>query len=195
VYEGVMTALARGVDVRLTYCDHESLELQSAKVSPYRLLLDGARWYLIGRSSVHRGLRVFALAWVERVELTDEPALIPPRFDLEKFLGLAWSIERGEPIAIWLRFSPRAALDVRERQWHPTQRLEPREDGGLDMYMSVDGDEVLAWILGFADQVEVLAPSELRERVCELCQKMAVKHEFREANHADEYSRAHQSEE
>jgi predicted DNA-binding transcriptional regulator YafY len=186
VYDGVLTALARRVQLRLSYCDRDSLASSSTKVSPYRLVLDGPRWYLVGRSSLHRGLRVFALPWVERVELTDERATIPPRFDLERFLGLAWVVERDRRRAIWLRFSPRAAPEVRENQWHPTQRIEPREDGGLDMHLNLEGDEVLSWILGFADQVEVLAPPELRERVRQVCQRMALAHEPPDPSHAIE---------
>jgi predicted DNA-binding transcriptional regulator YafY len=184
VYDSVLTALARRVQVRLVFCDRESLASSSTKVSPYRLVLDGPRWYLIGRSSLHRGPRVFALPWVERVELTEERAIIPPRFDLERFLGVASVFKRKRQDPISLRFSPRAAREARERQWDPNQRIEPREDGGLDMHLNLEGDELLSWILGFADQVEVLGPPELRDRVREVCRQMARVHESRDPTQA-----------
>jgi len=174
VYNGLLSALERKVQIRLFYCDRESLASESTKVTPYRLLIDGARWYLIGRSTKHRGVKVFHLPWIERVELTTDPATVPPRFDLERFLGRAWVVERGKHVKVVLRFSPRAAPEVREHQWHASQRVEPREDGSLDLYLSLDGDqEVVSWILSFADQVKVIAPRALRAHVAQICKRMA----------------------
>jgi predicted DNA-binding transcriptional regulator YafY len=174
VYRGLLEALERRVQIRLFYRDRESLASSSTKVSPYRLLIDGPRWYLIGRSTLHRAVKVFHIPWVEGVELTRDVATIPPRFDLERFLGQAWAVDRGKRVKVILRFTPRAAPEVREHQWHSSQRVEPRDDGGLDLHLNLDGDdEVVGWILSFADQVKVIAPPKLRANVGQICKRMA----------------------
>lgn len=179
VYERLIEALASRVQVRIWFCNPEDLVWNSTKVSPYRLVLDGPRWYLIGRSTLHRDVKVFLLSWVRRLELTDEKALVPPRFDLARFVGRAWRVQRGpKRLQVWLRFSPRAAPEIEEHRWHSTQRVEPRDDGGVDLHLDLDGgDEVLGWILSFGEQVEVIAPAELRRRVQTLCERMAALHQ------------------
>jgi proteasome accessory factor B len=178
VYDRVLSGLAERKQLRLWYRDRETLASSSTKVSPFRLVIDGPKWYLIGRSTLHRTIKVFPLPWIERVESTDEKAMIPPRFDLERFLGRAWAVERGKHVEVRLRFTGRAAPDVREHKWHLSQRIEERDDGGVDVCFSLDGDqEVIGWILSYGDQVEVIAPSELRTRMWLLCRRMARRHE------------------
>lgn len=178
VYIGIIDSLIGGFQIRLSYRDRQTRVLQSSKVAPYRLLIDGSSWYLIGRSSLHRSVKVFFLPWVGRVERTDDRAKIPARFDIEKFLGHAWAVERGRRAEVQLSFSTSAAPIVREQQWHPSQRIVDRDDEGLDLYLSLDGcEEVLGWILGFGDEVEVIAPVELRALVRSVCRRMAERHD------------------
>ena len=57
---------------------------------------------------------------------------------------------------------PRAA----EFHFHPTQVLEPQDDGSLIVRFTAAGWLEMAWHLyQWGDKVEVLAPQELREMV------------------------------
>ena len=65
-----------------------------------------------------------------------------------------------------IRFDPRFALQVEERQWHPSQKLERLPGGALELVLEVGGlDEVQAWVLSFGAGAEVLEPAELRAAV------------------------------
>jgi len=58
--------------------------------------------------------------------------------------------------------SPRVARNVAEVQWHHTQRCEFRPEGRLHFSVTVDElNEISWWILGYGDQVKVLAPAKL----------------------------------
>ena len=58
------------------------------------------------------------------------------------------------------------ATYVRERVWHPSQRLRERRDGSLEMRLATSGrKELTRWILSWMPHVRVLAPRKLRERV------------------------------
>ena len=49
--------------------------------------------------------------------------------------------------------------EIREAVWHRSQRLAELPDRRVDLHLVIDGlDEILGWVLGFGDQVEVLAP-------------------------------------
>ena len=133
---------------------------------------------MVGRSSLHRRVQVIGVPWVQQVVLTDDPYTIPPRFQLERFLGQAWGVDR-EPVRyrVWLRFSRGVAPELNDVVWHRTQRRVVLGDGRVDLHFVVDGvEEVLRWVLGFGDQVEVLEPAELRHRVFQTAVGLARRH-------------------
>ena len=74
---------------------------------------------------------------------------------------MAWGVDRGQdPARVWLRFSARVATEIRETVWHRTQRVADLPDRRGRPALVIDGlDEILGWVLGFGDQVEVLAPA------------------------------------
>jgi predicted DNA-binding transcriptional regulator YafY len=179
VRQAVLESLTRQRQLRLWYREAASLELECTKFGLYRLLLHQRHWYLVGRSSVQRKVVVIGLPWVERALVTEDRYTIPPRFNLERFLAQAWGVEKS-PIRhqVWVRFSSLAAPLVLDENWHRGERRVELADGGLDLHLVVDGlDEVLRWVQGFGDQVQVLCPSELRKRLHEVATQIARLHD------------------
>ena len=61
-------------------------------------------------------------------------------------------------------FARSLARYIRERLWHPSQKLRDLPDGRLEMTLEIaDTLEVRRWILGYGVQAEVIAPEGLRE--------------------------------
>jgi predicted DNA-binding transcriptional regulator YafY len=90
-----------------------------------------------------------------------DAAFDPKRHEAEAF-GIVWE----RPMRVVLRFRADQAPYVREREWHPTQRLRTLRDGRLEMRFHAGGTlEIARWILGWGDAVEVLRPAALRARV------------------------------
>ena len=55
---------------------------------------------------------------------------------------------------------------VRERIWHPSQQVEEHSDGSLLLRFRASGEfEIVRWILGWGEAVEVVEPPELRQTV------------------------------
>jgi proteasome accessory factor B len=179
IYDAIRVALARQRQLRIWYRVPSTLVDECTKFSVYRVLLHDRHWFLVGRSSLHRRVEVIGLSWVSRAEATDDRASVPPRFRLERFLAHAWGVERGaRRYRVWLRFSPRVAPLVRDQVWHPTQREMTLPDGRLDVHFVVDGlDEILRWVLGFGEDVEVLAPEDFRNRLFEVASQVARIHQ------------------
>jgi predicted DNA-binding transcriptional regulator YafY len=58
-------------------------------------------------------------------------------------------------------------------QWHSTQKVTFQPDGSAIVDFRVDGlGEITWWILGYGDQVQVLAPKVLRRKVAEIAENM-----------------------
>jgi len=65
------------------------------------------------------------------------------------------------------------ANNVTEVQWHSSQKVTFNDDGSAIMEFSVDGlGEISWWILGYGDQVQVLSPKALRDKIIELAKNM-----------------------
>ncbi len=99
-----------------------------------------------------------------------------PSFSEREYFGKAWNmIPEGRIWHVKLRFSHVVATTIEEVHWHETQETHRLEDGGLMFEAEVDGlGEIAAWILGYAEHVEVLGPPELRQRIREKAEKVVA---------------------
>ncbi len=168
VYRKLLTANVQQRVVRMEYdCLTEFREF-TTEVHPYHLLFQERSWYLIGYSPRHESVRTFNLGRISEVEVTEESFERPDSFSIKKHLRNAWRLmaDEGPDSNVHLHFTSVVARNVSEVLWHPTQKAEFREDGSLDYHVTVSGvREILWWILGYGDQVEVLKPEKLRTMV------------------------------
>ncbi len=144
------------------------------ELHPYHLLYNNRAWYVLGRSSLHKSVRTFKLNRIRDLTTTEKCFVDGENFDLYEYLGRAWSmIPEGRIYNIKLRFLPKVANNVAEVQWHSTQKVVHNSDGSATIEFRVDGiGEITWWILGYGDQVKVLAPEALRKKVLEVAKNM-----------------------
>lgn len=175
-YERLLRSLEERRALRIDYDSYHENQRIDTRLCPYQLLFHNHSWYVIGRSSLHREVRTFNVARIKGFEQLDDRYDIPRSFSLERYLGNAWRLVRGEgpDQEVHLRFQPLVARNVGEVLWHRTQQTQYNEDGTLDFRVRVAGlDEISWWILGYGDQAEVLAPVELRQKLAARIRKMA----------------------
>jgi proteasome accessory factor B len=134
--------------------------------------------YLIGFDEARGAQRTFKVERIRQVTLTAEHFEPPAPGTVETLLARAWTIiaDQGE-VEVVLRFDRGAAARVAEASWHPSQSIEPASDGGLVWRATVSGTiEIRSWILGWGDEVEVLAPESLRLDVAGLLGRAAARY-------------------
>ena len=119
-------------------------------------------------------MRIFKVERIEAIELTDETYTIPADFNANKYFSAAWGIVvEGEEQTVRLKFSREIARLMEETIWHPSQLLEKQPDGSVIMTLRVFSTyELVTWILGWGDKVEVLEPTELRKEVLQTIKAM-----------------------
>jgi len=143
------------------------------RLRPYWLLFSERAWYVIGRSSQHGEVRTFKLGRFKRLDPVDGRFTRPKGLSLEKHLGNAWRLIRGQTYKVHLKFSPLVSPNVAEVNWHRTQQVAWDEDGCVHFRATVDGlSEIVWWVLGYGDQVEVVEPAALRRRVADTARRM-----------------------
>jgi len=165
IYDHLLDAISRRKKVRIAYNSFSDEGPVTTALSPYQLFFERRSWYAVGRSSLHRSVRMFNVGRMENLETLDEEFQIPSNFSIDRFLGNAWRLipSDGPDEKIVIRFAPQVAGNVHEVLWHKTQKAEFQEDGSLMFYVTVSGlHEISWWILGYGDQAEVIQPQALR---------------------------------
>ena len=140
---------------------------RSYLLDPYHLIAHHGEWYLLALHHLRRRVASFALSRMLTLRFTGEFFAVPDSFDPVAGLKAGFGITGGDrPYKVRLRFSPKVAAYIRHRVWHPTQQLQERADGSLDLSMETTGwKSLVRWVLSWQPDVKVLAPKRLRERV------------------------------
>ena len=74
----------------------------------------------------------------------------------------------GEETEVVLQFAPGVTRRVKESVWHPSQKLEPSDDGGCILRVRVAHPlEMKPFIRGWGPSCLVLSPQWLRQEIAE----------------------------
>jgi predicted DNA-binding transcriptional regulator YafY len=139
--------------------------------------------YVIAQCRLRNDLRVFRLDRMLEAQVLTSTYAIPEAFDANEYLNAYWSITAtGEPRSVRLRFRPEVARIARETVWHDSQVTESQMDGSaiVTMKLALTRD-LVSFILGWSDMVEVVAPRMLRMEVARAAGKVHDMYEEREA--------------
>ncbi len=171
----IETAISRRKTIEFTYFTMERGETAKRKVDPYHLVFRGGQFYLIGHSHERDAVRVFRLSRIQgKVGYASkaEHDFSPPEdFDRRDYGSRAdWQLGENRGRAkIFVR--DRIAWLI-ERDFGGYGELRParKADGAPGKGLIFETDyassrELIAWVLRWRQNVQVLAPGELREEV------------------------------
>jgi len=168
LFSQVSEAVLVGRQLKIEYHGRDRGETTRRRIHPLRLIHYRDNWYLAAWCEQVEDLRNFSLDRIGQVQMLEAP--VRPVVDqvLDHHLGAAFGIFAGESKA-WavLRFTSDRARWVADELWHPDQIA--RFDGDeyeLQVPYS-DPRELLMDILKYGPDVEVVAPTDLRELVRE----------------------------
>jgi predicted DNA-binding transcriptional regulator YafY len=166
-------AIAQKRTVQMRYYSASRNVTSRREVDPYRLrYVDGAL-YLIGYCHWRKDVRMFAVERIKSLTPTDHPYQMPLHFDVDAYVEDALVVMRGKRIEVELLFDKPTAAWVKDRVWHPSQKLTRLKGGGLRMTLTVaDTRELVGWILSFGSGVKVVGPESLRMAVKEEARKI-----------------------
>lgn len=166
-------AIAKKRTVQMRYYSASRLRTMRREVDPYRLWYAAGGLYLVGYCHLRKEPRMFAIERMRGVTLTDHPYQLPLGFDLEGFVQDSLMVMRGPRIEVSLRFDKATAAWVKDRIWHPTQKITILKSGGLILTLTVaDSRELLGWVLSFGNGVRVIRPLSLSDAVSSEAKKI-----------------------
>jgi predicted DNA-binding transcriptional regulator YafY len=176
--EKIKTALEQGFTLQIRYVPLRTARSTSRRVNPYALWYQNGGLYLIGHDHLRRTLRTFAVDRIRSLHMTDIHFQMPLYFSIQDYFKDVFGVFRGKAEEVELIFEKKAARWVRERQWHSSQKITLLKDGKIKMNLRVAiSTELLAWVLGFGSQVEVIKPVSLKKTVQDEAWKLLGKYQ------------------
>ncbi len=130
--------------------------------------------YVIAYCHRVKDVRIFKIERIDSIELMDEQYSVPEDFDANKYLASYWGITTyGIAETIKLKFSPDVARIAEETMWHPSQVNDMQADGSAIVTMNLAvTTELITFIMGWAEKVEVLEPERLRRQISDTAKTM-----------------------
>lgn len=160
----IQTGLLERRSLRMRYYSFQRDAETERDVDPYHLTHFNGGLYLVGYCHLREAVRVFAVERIRAVDVLRQRFEIPAGFDAKEYLDKAWGILQGDLVTVRVVFSRRVARYIKERLWHPSQRVRDLPDGRVELTLRVaDTLEVRRWVLGYGVEAEVLEPVGLRE--------------------------------
>lgn len=175
-FEKVHRAIEQRRELEVDYVSAKGTGDKPFRLKPYALFFNLRAWYVIGFSTRHNEVRSFKLSRFTVLKPTIVSYEIPKTWSLEKHLGNAWRMIRGNrTYDVELVFTGDFAETIEETKWHRTQKTELLENGDLRFTVTVDGlDEIVWWILSMGPSVKVVKPEELAGRVKKLAEEIVA---------------------
>src|SRR4051812_16739977 len=162
----LIEAIERRETVRMQYRSRADAKPHERMVDPYHLHLDSGGTYLVGFSHDRKERRTFLVDRISEVAGTgnrfERMEVFRPGDFFQGYFG-PWA---GKAVKIHLRFAKEVAAFVADRRLHPSQTNQFRSDGGVDVTLQVPlSPSLVRWLVGWADQVVIISPKPLAQRV------------------------------
>jgi len=166
-FQAVSEAVRKSVELTFDYRKLDASKYEKRSLQPYHLACVLDQWYVIGHCLKRKALRTFVLARMKGTKMGGTPFERPANFSIEKHLKDSFGIFTAKGShTVRLNFDAFAGQLVRERIWHPSQKIQELADGGLELTLQLSSlHEIEPWVLSWGEHVKVLGPAELKKRI------------------------------
>lgn len=135
---------------------------------PYYLKQFNNRWFVLGLNE-EEGISTYTLA-LDRIEKLKEikSGYIKNDIDWQFYFSEIYGVSKpfnSEEVEVQLLFNKAQAPYIKTKPIHETQKHYETENGLLVKLNLIPNFELEQLILSFADRVEVISPSDLREKI------------------------------
>ena len=170
----ILSAMDKNAVLEISYRKYTSTESEKLTIHPYALREMDRRWYLVAYCLQRKDMRVYGLDRVLSVEETGESFEMPKGFSLEKLFRYSYGTylpEQGQKESlITFKATSTESKYLRDLPIHPTQK-EVEEN--LFTIEVIPNENLIMEFCRLGNRVEVISPSDIREKVKEELLKAA----------------------
>jgi proteasome accessory factor B len=166
-FEIIARAVAKREQLVLAYRKPGQQSVEQRKIDPYHLANINGDWFLFAHCHLRKDIRTFVPSRIQSIERTGLTFRLPKNFSIEKNLRDSFGVHSGrEELQILIQFDDTVADFIREKIWHPSQKLKDLPGGGVELELRLSSlIEVRRWILGWGDNAKVISPPELVQSI------------------------------
>ena len=167
------SALLKRNQLKIKFYSKGNNETTEREISPLRMIYYRDNWYLDAYCHLREALRSFAIDGIIETDILDKKAIDVSEKELKENFTESYGIFSGKATQTCkLRFSANRARWVSTENWHPKQVGKTEADGSYTLEFPFNQDlELLMDILKFGSDVQVLAPTSLKNKVKEELKK------------------------
>lgn len=164
--EQLMEATADGRTVEITYHTMHSNKITVRKIDPYKIWYYENTFFLIGRCHRHNEVRMFVVERIKSLKALKEGFSVPPDFSIENYVRESFGVMHGDTVTVEIRFDKEVAGYIKEKVWHPSQKIKANRDGSVTVTLTVSGTaEVKHWAMSYGHHAQIIKPDSLRDEV------------------------------
>ncbi|WP_297642434.1 WYL domain-containing protein [uncultured Bacteroides sp.] len=175
---GIFNAIVTHQPLKVTYRSYKSKEFAWV-IHPYYLKQYNNRWFLFGLNSDGNIISNLAVDRIASYEIADGIAYISnDSIDFEQYFNDVVGVtvkKDASPQRITLQFDEERWPYVISKPLHRSQRIIDASQRSIEI-MVIPNNELLALLLSFGHQVEVLSPADLRAQIHSIFQAGAIKY-------------------
>lgn len=175
-FQQLSQAILKQQRVLIDYLDSHNTPTQR-EISPQQLVHYQENWYADTYCHLRKALRQFRINRIQKITPLNgkdaPPANLIQTQTLQEHFASAYGIFAGKAThTAKLRFFDYAATEVAQQQWHPQQSGEWQGSDYLLSFPYNKDTELIRDILKYANNVEVISPSKLRNKVARIVGSM-----------------------
>jgi predicted DNA-binding transcriptional regulator YafY len=184
--QGILATLNRAIQQhRVVQIEYQSLDRprpQAREIEPYALVLHQGSLYLVASDAdapPDAPLKHLKLDRFHAAVPLDRRFRPRPGFNAEQHFADSLGVYKSaRPQEFVIRFTPRAAVWIREDPWHPQQRIEEGTAGDVIVTIPAAHElEVISRVLAWGADAELLSPPASRRALASLLGQLARRYE------------------
>ncbi|WFE67789.1 WYL domain-containing protein [Thiomicrospira sp. R3] len=167
IFNTLAQALSNQQRLKIKFWSRHTNEVNEREISPQQLIRYRDHWLLDAYCHHRQAIRSFSLEAINQAWLLDQPAHNLEPKQLKHHFETSYGIFAGQADQqAVLKFSAYQARWTQFEIWHPKQTTSWLEDGSYQITLPYKNDtELIQDILKYGPDIEVLAPSGLRQKV------------------------------
>jgi proteasome accessory factor C len=183
-FQQVASALLQRQTLKINYHARADNQVSTRVISPQRLAHYKDNWYLDAWCHMRSQLRTFALDRMQTIENDTATCQSIAEAVLDQHLASGYGIFAGEAKqSATLLFSANRARWVAEERWHPNQQSTWLGDGRYQLQIPyADERELLMDIMRHLPEVEIVAPTALKQKLTQVLKQSLQQHKNDENN-------------
>jgi len=175
----ISEALLSDRQVEIEYKRRNESKASTHRIHPLALIQRGGLIYLYVRYFDYEDIKIIALHRIKSVKILDTATNTPEGFNIDDEIAKGrFDFGSGSVIELKVKFTAEAGEHLFETPLSKDQHIDVIDDSSLLVTANVpDTPQLLWWLLGFGDGVEVMEPLVIRERISAILKRASNRYQ------------------